>query len=485
MKPGEIWNKNNGVGLLDMAEGTNSTTMQVVIEPQAADNVDEIDVLDEYLGTTYKHTVKICDDGALKCAEKPVFDGSDIPGWSCDVTKYGARDGCDCDCGIWDPDCDDGVRYSYGIVQNTTAKDIKLLDSTRIVTMLKRFDNSPFDHKISSNEMQTIRAEFAANHPLRKLAEEIFTADGRYIPLLKMAPAKTCPTGKVCLRHPKRTITTVPGKTGLAGVCTSMDSKTTGAGCDEMPCGTCATSTCLPSTINSWGYKCAPLLNGSVTIKAKSDDSYLENYKTKMGSGRRSKWVNQIKVDAGHFGSSTFVPTARGWCAANEVLATTGVKPRKRVTRTECEQLAVKLGGKAYTWRTSYHRKVGQECNVYKDYCKNSLKGSGHTKIQSYSLQEVTQKWFLRGTEDPTMFKIESSVGGCLFTAATFLVGIGNCLADNAQTWEVSRDCQGTSVIMHPAGQCLTFSAPGAMPKLNQCSEQDTAQKWEINGIGA
>ena len=34
--------------------------------------------------------------------------------WTCDPNYYNARDGCDCNCGAWDPDCDitnDTMRY--------------------------------------------------------------------------------------------------------------------------------------------------------------------------------------------------------------------------------------------------------------------------------------------------------------------------------------------------------------------------------------
>jgi hypothetical protein len=36
--------------------------------------------------------------------------GGDVPaGWTCDVAWYGTSDGCDCGCGIDDPDCAPGV----------------------------------------------------------------------------------------------------------------------------------------------------------------------------------------------------------------------------------------------------------------------------------------------------------------------------------------------------------------------------------------
>ena len=35
------------------------------------------------------------------------FTRSDVPSaWTCHALFYGSKDGCDCECGAWDPDCD-------------------------------------------------------------------------------------------------------------------------------------------------------------------------------------------------------------------------------------------------------------------------------------------------------------------------------------------------------------------------------------------
>jgi hypothetical protein len=38
------------------------------------------------------------------------------PGWACNPAYYhgGAADGCDCECGVWDPDCNDPAVDSTG-----------------------------------------------------------------------------------------------------------------------------------------------------------------------------------------------------------------------------------------------------------------------------------------------------------------------------------------------------------------------------------
>ena len=35
------------------------------------------------------------------------MDGGGGGGWSCPASYFGTRDGCDCECGDYDPDCDD------------------------------------------------------------------------------------------------------------------------------------------------------------------------------------------------------------------------------------------------------------------------------------------------------------------------------------------------------------------------------------------
>ena len=48
------------------------------------------------------------------------FDGaneiqSDVPTeWTCSTDYYAAEDGCDCDCGAYDPDCDIAGQEVYG-----------------------------------------------------------------------------------------------------------------------------------------------------------------------------------------------------------------------------------------------------------------------------------------------------------------------------------------------------------------------------------
>jgi V8-like Glu-specific endopeptidase len=60
----------------------------------------------------------ICNEDAV-CASPTGVTSEDVPaGWICPPGYYGTRDGCDCDCGAFDPDCDvdDQPVYNCGFL---------------------------------------------------------------------------------------------------------------------------------------------------------------------------------------------------------------------------------------------------------------------------------------------------------------------------------------------------------------------------------
>merc|ERR1719378_1663157 len=72
--------------------------------------------------------------GEIPVAENPQNSpsgggGSAPAGWTCNPEYYDTQDGCDCECGIYDPDCD-GVQSSgevssptlYGCVEGAGAQ---------------------------------------------------------------------------------------------------------------------------------------------------------------------------------------------------------------------------------------------------------------------------------------------------------------------------------------------------------------------------
>jgi hypothetical protein len=69
-----------------------------------------------------------CDDGRydafLVCSAFKFDSGlcGGVPAtWACPAGYYNTRDGCDCDCGAWDPDCSDSSQYLYGCPYSATA----------------------------------------------------------------------------------------------------------------------------------------------------------------------------------------------------------------------------------------------------------------------------------------------------------------------------------------------------------------------------
>jgi hypothetical protein len=111
MKDGEIWGKHNGVDSYKppslLETDAKKELMQVVIDPADVENEDEIEVTDHELKDVFKQAKSTCKKGDVKCYKDPEIDSIAVPGWECDMEKYGSGDGCDCDCGIWDPDCDE------------------------------------------------------------------------------------------------------------------------------------------------------------------------------------------------------------------------------------------------------------------------------------------------------------------------------------------------------------------------------------------
>lgn len=264
MKKGEIWNNRTSGGyrpkLLQLAEEGGAMGFEteeeddvdVVIDPPDADNEDEIELKEEELVEVYGDAVEQCDKKTINCKGKPEIDVPPKAGWTCAPEKYGKGDGCDCDCGIWDPDCEAGSDYGYTI---STGESVKALDKILMEQMLKKYDNKPYDHKLGSNELAIISLNNAANSPIALLAKEVADAGKDYTPLVKVALQSTCPTNKVCLRRQNKVD---PLSNEPLGVCLLPETKPKGSACDSDPCGTCSDVKCMPSNANSWDYTCVP-----------------------------------------------------------------------------------------------------------------------------------------------------------------------------------------------------------------------------------
>merc|ERR1719433_2171955 len=63
------------------------------------------------------------------------------PGWTCSEAKYADGELCDCDCGIWDPDCDEAKeRLSVKVIWDNHTDDLQLLDAQQALEVRKRID---------------------------------------------------------------------------------------------------------------------------------------------------------------------------------------------------------------------------------------------------------------------------------------------------------------------------------------------------------
>jgi len=64
-------------------------------------------------------------------------------GWDCAVEMYGDGEVCDCNCGIWDPDCDTkGAKHTAFAIADKEQDDIELLDELQVGEILNRLDKS-------------------------------------------------------------------------------------------------------------------------------------------------------------------------------------------------------------------------------------------------------------------------------------------------------------------------------------------------------
>jgi hypothetical protein len=59
----------------------------------------------------YEYNRGECHEGDWQCFYAPAGTGGP-PGWTCGAEYYGTADGCDCGCGVIDPDCADGTVAS-------------------------------------------------------------------------------------------------------------------------------------------------------------------------------------------------------------------------------------------------------------------------------------------------------------------------------------------------------------------------------------
>jgi hypothetical protein len=68
-------------------------------------------------------TMELVPNGAcLTVDNTETFVIAPVDGWTCSVAYYDAADGCDCECGVWDPDCDISGADIYNCVEGQTCE---------------------------------------------------------------------------------------------------------------------------------------------------------------------------------------------------------------------------------------------------------------------------------------------------------------------------------------------------------------------------
>merc|ERR1719197_904119 len=71
---------------------------------------------------------------------KAVADTVSHPEWTCPDKLYSGGDGCDCDCGVWDPDCDADSTFGY-VIEDEGGK-LRTLDTARMYELLSKYDTN-------------------------------------------------------------------------------------------------------------------------------------------------------------------------------------------------------------------------------------------------------------------------------------------------------------------------------------------------------
>eukprot|EP00746_Dinoflagellata_sp_MGD_P060367 gnl/MRDRNA2_/MRDRNA2_25620_c0_seq1.p1 gnl/MRDRNA2_/MRDRNA2_25620_c0~~gnl/MRDRNA2_/MRDRNA2_25620_c0_seq1.p1 ORF type:complete len:615 (+),score=98.93 gnl/MRDRNA2_/MRDRNA2_25620_c0_seq1:41-1846(+) len=279
MKDGHIWNEKNGVanGYKPSAKETpphlessqnlsllemfgDDPELDVVIDAVAPPTLDNMYQKEQELVSLHRSAVKACRKKSTGCAEEPKVDEVGVPGWTCAIKSYDGGDGCDCDCGIWDPDCDAQSVWAYGVAKEDG--EIDLVDTARMEKLIKDFDNSPFNHHLETHELHKMNSSLPLRNPLRVLAHQVSAAGKNFMPLLKQASSSKCVQGKVCIKNRRRPF----AKTGkAAGECVSMAAVAPGSACQAKPCGNEA-AVCTSSTENSWDYTCSPAVTNEAVI---------------------------------------------------------------------------------------------------------------------------------------------------------------------------------------------------------------------------
>jgi hypothetical protein len=101
----------------------------------------------------------------------------DLPtGWLCAAPKYSDGKVCDCDCGIWDPDCDLVTdRLRVVAIWDGDAEDLRLLDAVQVFEVMKQTDGK-FNGNGFIDGKEVTQVNLLNTSALKDLAGEIIDA---------------------------------------------------------------------------------------------------------------------------------------------------------------------------------------------------------------------------------------------------------------------------------------------------------------------
>merc|ERR1711907_847137 len=248
-----------------------------------------------------------------------------------------------------------------------------------------------------------------------------------------------------------------------------------GSACDAKPCGTCSSTKCISSSENSFGFQCSPKASALAIV---AGASALKPKKVCWG-GRHKQCKMNIVAAENAIGKNLFFPWRTGLCNAKRV------KEYKTVRKIEdCRKYAQEEGAKAFTWKTRYHRKWGQQCFLHKDFCdgltNDNWKEARWWKTEQ--LQDLSHTFQAQEVGSGLMTLKSSETGDCLqmqcFGQHCGLLGMKCIDGEKSQQFEVIQDCThpGTLRNRHMK-KCVSVGKNTTLVSVHDCDKHYEGQQ--------
>jgi hypothetical protein len=448
----------------------------VIIDPVESENEDDAEPNEHELLDVFANADSKCKEGSeMKCKGQPEIDSIPPPGWTCNVTKYNTDDGCDCDCGIWDPDCDKHFKWGYGKEVDNEGK-IELFDTDRMEILLRTYDKNPKDHKLGAEDMVDILRSFSPTNPLRELAQDMEDAADKYIPLLKIATQSSCGKEKACLMNPKQVVT----KNALpTGVCVDHKIAKKGSACDSNPCGLCKGSKCVSDPSTSFGFSCVPT-GTKIALSSASTGKFGEWKWVCTGRRRRRRCYLRFLPDVQKVGMGNYKYKFRGPCNAKngKIIKDAGK------SQALCLEAAKKAKYPSFTWNA-----VNRVCTIWPEPCNGRCccRGRGCRRHHTYMLDDSLQTLIIKPVKQTGLFMLQSAVSDrrkqpyCLQTVDVPNPSCAVCNEDTAkQHWQLQMPCNGKAMLKSADGKKCMQAMSDKEFKLVDCDVHYKSQHFNF-----